>query len=125
MTDNLDVPLDALLRYLGSVQNRPHAVLNAAVFPSERGDQRSGQGAKESDISVYLSVKQKSFAMYWFRWKEKSVWSFWLKEKRAVYSGALCGVRGADQGHLVPIHMAGKKITEVIMVSLTRMEVES
>lgn len=85
-------------------------------------------GAQERDVSVDLSGKpnRKELATYWFRWKEKSVWSFWLREKGAVYSGALCGgCGGGDRGHLVPIRVAGKKITEVIVVSLTRMEVES
>lgn len=64
-------------------------------------------GAGESDISVYLSVKQnrEELATDWFRAKEKCVWAFWLIWMRAVYSGALRGVRG-DQGHLVPICVA-------------------
>lgn len=106
MTDDLDVPLDALLGDLGSVQNRPHAVLNAAVFPSERGDQRPGRGPEKVTYrsTCQLSKTEKSLQRTGFE-RKKSVWAFWLIGMRAVYSGALRGVR-EDQGYLVPICVA-------------------
>ena len=58
MADDLEFPLNALGRCLGSLQNRSHAVLNASILPSEGGYQRSERNQRQI-FKVSFSVQNR------------------------------------------------------------------
>lgn len=73
MTYDLEFPLNTLIRYPGSFQNRSHTVLNTSIFPGEWGYQRSEINKRGYSLSLFFNLTKlrKALKKCWFCLKKK------------------------------------------------------